>query len=227
MARTEERRFRPSQIGYVVLQADPEGLSPELAARAVRRYLARKRPALAEALEVAAEGPFVVARATGEAPEQMLHEAEELLRAGADLEPEGEVEVAADQFAVTVPEPAEEPLPERLVLHSIVRYFPYPVCEWFEMTTGELTLTDRRITYEPEYVMLSDEGPGQERAGTHDIPLADMIGVERGEWWTVPCLLVRTAERTLRYGWPAERGELDTIFDVDEWLIEIRNLRGG
>ena len=49
----------------------------------------------------------------------------------------------------------------------------------------------------------------------------------RGEWWDIPCLMVKTPRRTYRYGWPAERGELETLFDVDEWLRQIGAMLAG
>ena len=54
--------------------------------------------------------------------------------------------------------------------------------------------------------------------------LSEVERAYRGEWWTVPCLMVQTPRITYRYGWPAARGELELIFDVDEWLDHMRNL---
>ena len=227
MPSTEEQSIWPARLSYRVLQADPEAVSPDLAARAVERYLLRKRPALAQALEVTCRGPLVVLQATGEAPAAMLREAIELIGVGAALVVEGEVEVDAEEFAIAAAEPAEEVLPEREVLHSKVRCFPHPVCEWFEITAGDLMLTDRRILYEPEYVIISEGGPGQLRAGSHNTPLGEVLSFERGEWWDIPCLMLATPALTYRYGWAAERGEPSTVFEVDEWLVALRSLLEG
>jgi len=216
-------KVRPSDLSFRVLQADPEGISPEQAARAVTQYLQRKRAGLAGAVEVSVGTGCVTIRARGEAPWEMIREVEELLGIGVELRPEGEIEVDPAEFVVKAFDvPNVEPDLERELLHSRARYFPYPVCEWFEINTGELSLTDRRIFYEPEWTLVEEDSLRE--AGQHLIPLAQVQDVKCSEWWDIPCLLVITRELTYRYGWPAERGEPETIFDVDEWLVCLRSL---
>jgi hypothetical protein len=189
----------------------------------VRQYLERERPALAGALEVSPGQGAVVLRAEGEAPNELMGEAAALLLRR-ELDPlAGELEVEAEEFCIEVTEPDAEPQPrEREIIASDVRYFPYPECEWFEVRDGRLTLTERRILFEPRLIIA--ESPETEAGSRHVIPLSETDAVYRGEWWTVPCLMVRTPRITYRYGWPARRGELELIFDVDEWLDHIRSL---
>jgi len=223
MASTEEMRLRLAVLSFRVLQADPRLATPQEAVEGIKAFLKRKRAGLAEALEILAGEGEVILRATGEVPHEMLREARELLMPDWEREPAGEIEVDPDEFAIELPDELEEPMLEREVLRSRARYFPHPVCEWFEITTGELVLTDARVTYEPEWVMMQD-GAEAERSGLHVIPLGHVIKCWRGDWWDLPCLMIQTPERTYRYGWPAQRGELETIFDVDEWLVQLRSM---
>ncbi len=227
MASVSEMRLVPSELSFRVLRKEPLSVSPGQAARAVKRYLERKREGLAQALEVSASGSEVVIRASGEHPDELLREAVELLGLGEEAAPGPEIEVDAADFAVETLDFADEEasLPEE-ILHSRVRYFPYPSCEWFEVSNGELLLTDRRISYQPEYVVMADDAAGAQE-GVHSIALAEVRRVYRGEWWDIPCLMIETAEQTYRYGWAAERQEPETDFEVDEWVDEIRLLLRG
>jgi hypothetical protein len=222
MPQVVEVRIRPAQLSFRVLRKPPQDVTAEEASRAVRRFLHMKRPALAQALQIEAGSGYVLLRAEGEVPQEMLREACELLESGSLPPVELEVEVDAEEFAVHVDEPPVESLGAREILRSIVRYFPHPVCEWFEITRGLLVLTDQQVTYEPEWLMMQDEAA--QRSGRHVIRLDSMLGCGRGEWWDVPCLMIETAGFTYRYGWPAERGELELVFDVDEWLEHLRRL---
>jgi hypothetical protein len=225
MASVAELRLLPAQLSFRVLQMDPVRASAEEAAQAVGAFLQRKRLGLAQALQISSEGPEIVIRVSGEEPEQMLREAEDMLGLTEGDQPAGEMDVQPDDFAIEVIQVAqEESRLEREVLRSRVRYFPCPVCEWFEMSTGDLVLSDQRLVYEPEWVVMTDDQAGSEKQGLHSIPLAQIAAVYRGEWWDVPCLMVETPARTYRYGWPAERDE-PAEFDVDEWMDEIRLLQ--
>ena len=135
----------------------------------------------------------------------------------------GDIEVDPAEFSIEVTQPVGEPGPgEREIIASIVRYFPYPECEWFEIRDGRLTLTQRQIVFEPDLIIT--ENPDSDASASHVIPLTEIERVYAGEWWTVPCLMVQTPRITYRYGWAAERGELELIFDVDEWLGYVRPL---
>ena len=90
------------------------------------------------------------------------------------------------------------------------------------MRDGRLTLSESRILFEPELIIT--DSPDSESSAHHVVPLSEIERVYRGEWWTVPCLMIQTPRITYRYGWPAERGELELIFDVDEWLGYLRSL---
>ena len=219
-----EMKLSPSELSFRVLQADPARVTPPQAARAVERYLERKRSGLAQALRISAGEREVIIRARGEAPQEMLREARDLLAIGREPAPGAELEVDPDEFAI---EPTdaffEEPELERELLRSKVRYFPHPICEWFEISTGDLTLTDQGIVYEPEWTIMREE-EAETGSDRHLIGLAEVESASRGDWWDIPCLMLRTARRTYRYGWPAARGELDAIFDVDEWLQQLRSL---
>ncbi len=223
MPRAAHLTLPVAELSYRVLQMPHEEATAGEAATAVRRYLLREHPALAGVVEVTAGQGAVVLRAEGEAPEELLGEAAALVRRR-DLEPVGgEIEVDEAEFAIEVTETvAESEEAEREVLTSDVRYFPYPECEWFEVRAGRLTLTDRRIVFEPRLIIA--ESPDAEAATRHDTPLAEVEKAYRDEWLAVPCLMVQTPRAIYRYGWPARRGELELIFDVDEWLERIRSL---
>ena len=79
MASVAESRIRPEELSFRVLQADPQRVGPDGAARAVRQFLTRKRAGLARAVKVSAGAHEVILRAEGEAPEQLLDEARDLL----------------------------------------------------------------------------------------------------------------------------------------------------
>jgi hypothetical protein len=83
----------------------------------------------------------------------------------------------------------------------------------------------RHVLYEPEWLIMTEHGQQQDENTV--IPVADIQGCGRGEWWDVPCLMIRTPGLTYRYGWPAERHELESIFDVDQWVEALRRLCGG
>jgi len=226
MASVAEARIRPEELSFRVLQTDPLRAAPERAAWAVRQFLARKRAGLARAVEVSAGPHEVILRAEGEAPEQVIREARELLGLGEDLAPAGEIQVDAADLAIqVVAQPSPEPQFEHEMLYSRVRCFPYPECEWFSISTGLLTLTDARVLYEPEWVIMSEHA--QDEGQNTVIPLSDVQDAFRGEWWDIPCLMIQTPRVTYRYGWPAERRDLETIFDVDEWVTSLRELLGG
>jgi hypothetical protein len=222
MPSVHEARIHPHTLAFRVLQKKPDLATAQDACRGVKRFLHAKRPALAQALEIEVDAGQVVLRASGEVPDEMLREALELLESARPPEAEDEIRVDPSLFAVQTTPEIERLDPEREVLRSRVRYFPCPVCEWFEISTGELTLSDRQIVYEPEWVIMQDEAAQQ--SGRHVIPLESMLDFGPGEWWDVPCLMIETPEVTYRYGWPAERGELDRIFDVEEWLRSLRDL---
>jgi len=214
----------PAELSFRVFQMNPAHIGAAEAARAVLSFLERKRPGLAQALEVSSEGPQIVIRASGEAPDQMLREVAELLGLTEDRQPVGEIDAPPEDFTIQVIQFAqEEPHLEREVLRSRVRYFPHPVCEWFEMSTGELVLSDVRLVYEPEWAVLPEDWAASQKQGVHSIALTEITAVYRGEWWDVPCLMVETGGKTFRYGWPAEREEA-AEFDVDEWVEEMRFL---
>ncbi len=223
MPLTEEMRLRPADLSFRVLQADPRLATPQEAVDAIKRFLQRRRAGLAEALEILAGEGEVILRATGEVPHQMLREAGELLMPDWEREPAQETEVDPEQFAIELPDELEEPLFDREILRSRARYFPYPTSEWFEITTGALVLTDARVTYEPEWVMMQDAEEA-ERSGLHVIPIDRISRCWRGDWWDIPCLMIEIPERTYRYGWPSERGEPETVFDVDAWLVQLRSM---
>ncbi len=221
-----QMRLKPLDLSYRVLQMIPQEATPNEAARAIRRYVMRKRSGLAQVLEVEATAKDVIVRARGEYPDDLLREATELLGVGRPPEPDVDIEVDAALFGIEVIEvPEEEPVYERELLRSRVRYFPHPVCEWFEISTGALALTGRRITFEPEWAAMPEDGEAT-RSGIHEIELADLEDVWQGDWWDVPCLMLRTPLRTYRYGWPGDRGDLEALFDVDEWIAALRPLLG-
>jgi xanthine/CO dehydrogenase XdhC/CoxF family maturation factor len=137
MASVAELRVRPEDLSFRVLQADPQRVGPDQAAGAVRQFLRRKRAGLAQAVKVSADPHAVILRAEGEMPAQLIEEARELLGLGQDLTPGDEIEVDAAEFTIeVVPQTLKEPEFEREVLRSRVRYFPYPECEWFSISTG-------------------------------------------------------------------------------------------
>jgi len=222
-----ELTIRPARLSFRVLQADPQQTTAEAAARAVRRYVKRERPGLAGALEIRASGRNVLVRARGESPEAMLQELVDLLGMERDGAALATIEVDPAEFRIEVTKdavPGEQVRPEREILRSRARCFPHTICEWFDISTGILLLTERRIVYEPQYVAPGGSGGGPRRT------VIDLNGIRRayrGEWWDIPCVMIETRERTHRFGWPARRHELDAIFDVTEWLEAIRRLLHG
>jgi hypothetical protein len=208
-----------AELGFRVLGRAPRRSTPGDAADALGRFLERKRPGLAQMLRVepAAEGVRVAVR--GERPDEALRELNELLRAPDPGNPAGALTVDPEEFHVeiTTRQPRAD---ERVILRSRVRSFPYPVCQWFDISTGLLTLTDARLVYEPEDLIMDERG----LAGGHVrvVELAEIRRAYRGTWWDVPCLMLDTQSRTLRYGWPARRDEPELEFRVGEWVDALR-----
>lgn len=224
MSAVEETRLSPGEISFRVLGAAPGEVSPAAAARAVQEFLEREHPGLAATLTIEPADEAVLLRAEGESPDAMLREACQLLAPQTPSEEVGQIEVDVDEFAVeTIEEPEAEPEWEETErLRSEVRYFPYPTCEWYEISTGDLVLTDTHIRFEPRWQITSESGTGP--SGEHSHSISDVRRFWRGEWWDIPCLMLEMPERTYRYGWPAKRGEPETIFDVDEWLAMLRSM---
>jgi hypothetical protein len=223
MPSTAEERFRPDAFDFRVTGARPGEVTARRAAAAVREFIARLRPGLAQVVEVEAEGGAVVLRASGEWPREVLAEARDLLGLREPDDAEDELDVDAADFSVEVVDYViEEGVAEGEILRSKVRYFPHPVAEWFEISSGDLFLTDRALIYEPEWQLMQDEGAGRDNRLV--TPLEEIENVYRGEWLEVPCLMVQTPGITYRYGWPVGRGELELIFNVDEWIERLRSL---
>jgi hypothetical protein len=223
-ARTAEAIIPVERISFRVLGREPDPERTRHAAGAVRSYLQRKRPALAGALDVRPGPGGVRLCATGMAPEQMLAEVKDLI-VEEPLRPVGEIDVDPEEFIIELGGLAAGYAWDAPILHSRVRSFPYPECEWYDVTSGLLTLTPRQLSYEPEMVILGDAAA--EPGGRIDVPLDGLVAAGRAEWWDVPCLLVETARQTHRFGWPAERGDPALEFDVEEWLAQLRKISGG
>ncbi len=216
MAAEAERRLKVSDLSPQV--ADAEGS----VADAVRRLLKRRDPSLAERVEVRPEDRAVLLRAEGDDGSVLLQRAARILTVDPVGEAEGELEVDPADFSIeTNPEVLAAAQHEEL-LRSRVRYLPYPVCEWFEISTGELVVTEAEIVFEPKQQITPEEGTAP--SGEHRLPLGQVTEVRRGEWCQVPCLMIETPGRTYRYGWPAERRGLESIFNVDEWIARLRAL---
>lgn len=212
-----------SRLSYRVLGGPPDRMPADRAAQALVAFVERKRAGLAQLIEVqAAEGVLHVT-ARGEWPEESLAELRTLLGLDDDRAA-GEIEVDPGEFAIEVDDVrgTEFAAAERVILHSRVRRFPYPVCEWFDISSGLLTLTESGVAYEPEYSIVDEAG----RAGPGGlvVPLDDVRHAFRGEWWDVPCLMLQTAAETHRFGWPAERDDPSLEFQVSEWVDAIRRL---
>jgi hypothetical protein len=223
MASIAEERYRPDAFSYRVTGVEPGEVTARRAAAAARDFIRRHRPGLAEVVEVDSEAGSVVLRVTGEWPQDLLAEVRDLLRLREPDEVEDELEVDPADFEVQAADyESEEEESEGELLHSRVRYFPFPEAEWFEINGGDLMLTDQNVIYEPEWQLMRDEAGHEDNR--HVIPLTDIEEVFRGDWLGVPCLMIRTAGLTYRYGWPAERGELELIFNVDEWLGCLRSI---
>jgi len=224
MSSVQETTLLPADLAFRVLGAPPDRTTPENAAHAVRQFLGREYPALAAALTVEAADEGVLLRARGEAPHTVLREAREILGPQAPSEEVGQIQVNADEFAIEVARPLEpEPEWEETEhLRSEVRYFPHPTCEWYEISTGDLVLTEHHVRFEPRFQIISESATAP--SGEHNHLIADIERFRRGEWWDIPCLMLEMPDRTYRYGWPATRGEPGRIFDVDEWLTLLRSM---
>lgn len=210
-----------AELSYRVLQRPADEATPQSAVKAVQKYLGRERPSLAGSVVVGPGAGAVVLRTEAEPAEALLHETRSLLTKERGLEPEGEVEVEASEFAIETDAPTGEEIAERETLRSDVRYFPYPECQWFEIAGGQLVLTERRVVFEPELVIM-EGGETEGGSGAYEVRLNEIEEVYRGEWWDVPCLMIETERQTLRYGWAERREEPEFVFDVDEWLQVLR-----
>lgn len=211
-----------SQLSARVAGADASAGPVEAVARKVRRFLMRERPPLAEQVAVRAADGGIMLRSEGDDAEALVQEARLLLTCAPVAEATDVLEVDAADFAVQAHTEADRAGQRSEILRSRVRYFPYLTCEWFEIGIGDLVLTETDIIFEPEWQIVRDEDAAP--SGQHRIPLEGVTGLRRGRWWDVPCLLVQASGRTYRYGWPAERRELDRIFSVQEWLSQLRSM---
>jgi len=221
--------------GRVLGLAGPEPTGEGLA-EAVRRYLGRHQPWLAERVVVGADGPLAVVLPKAPRGGRPGEGALELLRAVegvlgmADKLPEvppeaelPELEVDGDLLGhVESVNPAAVAGEDPVLLRSKVRHFPLPVAEWFEIREGWLTLTPRRIRFEPRPRPALAEGGAA--SGEHAVALGRVRGVRRDTWCHVPCLRVETDGGPYRYGWPPRREEPGSSFDVTEWLETLRTL---
>jgi hypothetical protein len=217
-------RIAPSAPIYKAFQELAEGDTPLHVARAIRGFLRSQRPDLASVLEVAANEEQVLVRVGGGVSDEAVSDLRGMLTWGPGSAPAGELEVDAEEFTVQVTSLPESVELEEEILRSDVRYFPYPECQWFEIGVGQLVLTATRVLFEPRWEMPREPGSGP--SGEHVILLSTVRSTARDEWWDIPCLMLETELRVYRYGWPAERGELEYLFDVDEWLAEIDRVRG-
>jgi hypothetical protein len=222
MPPTSETRVELSQLSARVAGADASGGPVETVVRKVRRFLMRERPPLGEQIAVRAADGAIVLRSEGDNAEALVREARLLLTSDPAVEAADVLEVDAAEFAVQADTEADRTGQRSEILRSRVRYFPYPTCEWFEIGIGDLVLTETDIIFEPEWQIVRDEDAAP--SGQHRILLEGVTGFRSGRWWDVPCLLVQTSGRTYRYGWPAERRELDRIFSVQEWLRQLRSM---
>ena len=211
----------PGSLSFRILQEDPRSISARKAVGAVRAWLGRRHPALAGTVKISAVGERIRFLARGEAPQATLDELRDILLVSQDLTPTGQIEVDPAEFEI---EPAARPdqgQPERYLLSSHVRRFPYPECEWFDIDAGLLTLTDRRIIYEPDHVVIGEQGNIGPKG--QDIPLSEITRVYSDQWWDVPCIMIATERATHRFGWAAHRQEEQFIFDIAEWLNAVRH----
>ncbi|MFO8007463.1 MAG: hypothetical protein R6V05_06970 [Candidatus Brocadiia bacterium] len=217
-----ELRIRPTRLGLHVLKSAPTGVTVGEAARALEEYLRAEHPELADAVRIWPADQRVTVRAEGPDAASVLRAVRELVAEGPSLEGVREIEVDPQEFAVDA-----GPLPRRVLdleylLRSEVRYFPHPVCEWYDVSTGHLTLTEECITYEPKWQIVTDDRTG--RRGDHLITLEEIADCCRGVWWDIPCVMIETPGLTYRYGWPASVADPELAFDVDDWLVELRAL---
>jgi hypothetical protein len=223
VAAGSELLIRPVELSYRILREPPDDATPEAAAQAVAAWVRRTRPGLSGLLHITTTPSAVRVRAWGEYPDVILVELADLLGLHESMMPQGILEVNADEFTVEVSSSLREADVEREVLRSRVRHFPYPICEWFDISTGMLCLTDTRVLFESEHFILSSP-VGPSCVDALDISLDCIQRVWRGEWWDIPCLMIQTAESTHRFGWPAERTQIETEFDVSEWINALRAL---
>jgi hypothetical protein len=207
----------------------PDGLS---LAAAVREFLVRHQPWLAERVEVKANKDCAVVVPRGGQPSR---NAEELLRAvqavlgmsdklpevgSADGLPEIEFDAPDLSFHGDSLSSEDELFADSL-LQSRVRHFPLPNAEWFEICEGRLFLTPDRIVFEPRYVIGWTED--DKLARRHEIPLSEVLRVARDTWFYIPCLRVETARKAYRFGWPPKREDIWSEFSVEEWLATIES----
>lgn len=216
MSAEAERRLKVSDLSPQVAGAEGG------VADAVRRLLKRRDPSLAERVEVRPEERAVLLRAEGDEAAVLLRQAERALTVDPVGEAEGELEVDPAAFSIETNPEVPAAVQREELLRSRVRYLPYPVCEWFEISKGELVLTGAEIVFEPKQQITPEEGTAP--SGEIRVPLEQVTEVRRGEWCQVPCLMIETPGRTYRYGWPAERRGLESIFNVDEWIARLRAL---
>lgn len=216
-----ELLIRPVELSYRILREPPDDATPEAAAHAVAAWVQRMRPGLSGLLHISVTPAAVRVQAWGEYPESTLNELADLLGLRQPMIPRGILVVDADEFTIEVSSSLDESDAEREILRSRVRHFPYPICEWFDISTGMLRLTDKRMQFESEHFILNSP-VGPSCVDALEISLDCIQEVCRGDWWDMPCLMIRTAETTHRFGWPAERMDIETLFDIGEWINALR-----
>jgi hypothetical protein len=223
------------EIGRPVLDEPNRVLSGTELADRLKQFLRDKQPWLAARVRIEVQGEQVVVRAVdvgggrrGTQPMEILRAFEgtvgmsDKLPEVSEVDSLPEVEMEAGAFDFDPPQPTPEPPGNETLegLCSKVRYFPVPEAAWYEICDGTLRLTEDALDFEADYHVDYTEDETRD----HRVPLASVQKALRDTWCRIPCLRIETREAAYRYGWPARRKEVDSIFTVGEWLTALQKV---
>jgi hypothetical protein len=213
-------RLNVHEIPERIRRLAEESGDPKSVARAVHRFLAGCQSALMPHVAVGVDRETVIINISPRAVRGTRLGLEAALglesRAEAEREPiVGEIAVDEAEFEIEVSGDFEGEL-LREAIRSVVRFFPLPEAEWFEICEGTLALGQGRVEFQTEYETLGDTAG--RHLGGHEYGCDAIVSYGRDLWWNVPCLRVTTERRAYRYGWTTGFTELALEFDIEQWL---------
>lgn len=221
--------IRPAELSAEILKGSGRESTARVA-QALREFLQERQPQLSALVTISACPGQIVVRASGEHALDTLRSVEGVLGME-DRLPEAlpfdempEIEANEKEFSLEATKSVQEPAARKASLRSKVRYFPTPICEWFEISDGELLLEEDRLVFKPKHQIVPDSGASPE--GVISIEFENIKDFGRDVWWNVPCLGIETEQKAFRFGWPPRREEPESIFQIEEWLDTLRRLLG-
>jgi len=214
-------RFSPAELSAQIRDAADDSADPEKVIAAVRTHLAHFQPILLPYLSFDTDGGLIVLQISDAAPRGLRIGVEAALgleSKAPETEMEeitGEIQVPPDLFAIELSDECDTALTKE-ELRSWVRFYPLPTCEWYEISDGILSISNRNVMFKSAYQILGDE---KSRAVRHYYDIADVAQYGKDYWWNVPCLRIETGRARYRYGWATNYDEISLEFKIEEWLI--------